>query len=66
MSSLSCYFLLWFVYGRIKEDIMIYKDLKFIVLRLIHDYYGFKVKWLILAVLLEIRISELIYLIDFL
>jgi hypothetical protein len=26
------------------------------LLRLIHDYYGFKVKWLILGVLLEIRI----------
>jgi hypothetical protein len=30
------------------------------LLRLIHDYYGFKVKWLILSVLLEIKICELI------
>jgi hypothetical protein len=27
---------------------------------LIHNYYGFKIKWLILSVLLEIRICELI------
>jgi hypothetical protein len=33
----------------IKEDIRVYKDLKFMLLRLIHDYYGFKVKWLILG-----------------
>jgi hypothetical protein len=37
--SFSCYFQLWLVYRRIKEEIMIYKDLKFILLRLIHDYY---------------------------
>ena len=36
--SLSCYFWLWYVYGRIKEDVRVYKDLKFILLRLIHDY----------------------------
>jgi hypothetical protein len=28
----------------IKEDIRVYKDLKFMLLILIHDYYGFKVK----------------------
>jgi hypothetical protein len=39
---------------------MVYKDLKFILLRLIHDYYGFKVKPLILGVLLKIRIYKLI------
>jgi hypothetical protein len=37
-----------------------YKDLKFMLLRLIHDYYKYNVKWLILDVLLEIRIYELI------
>jgi len=31
------------------------------LLILIHNYYGFKVKWLILVVLLEIRICELIF-----
>jgi hypothetical protein len=58
--SLSCYFRLWFVYERINEENRVYKDLKFMLLRLIHDYYGFKVKWLILSVLLEIKICELI------
>jgi hypothetical protein len=36
--SLSYYFRLWFFYGKIKEEIRFYKDLKFIILRLIHDY----------------------------
>jgi len=59
--SLSCYFWLWFVYGRIKKKkIRVYKDLKFRLLRLIYDYKGFNVKWLILRMLLEIRIYELI------
>jgi hypothetical protein len=30
------------------------------LLRLIHDYYGFKVKQLIMGALLEIKICELI------
>jgi hypothetical protein len=44
-----------------KKEIRIYKDLKFIFLRLIHDYYGIKIKWLIFSMLLEIKICELIY-----
>ena len=38
------------------KKIRVYKDLKFMLLKLIHDYFGFKVKWLILGVLLEIKI----------
>jgi hypothetical protein len=45
----------------IKEEIMVYKDLKFMLLRLIYDYEGFNVRWLI-SMLLEIRICEFIYL----
>jgi hypothetical protein len=43
----------------IKEEIKIYKYLKFMLLRLIYDYEEFNVRWLI-SMLLEIRICELI------
>jgi hypothetical protein len=43
----------------IKEEIRIYKYLKFMLLRLIYDYEEFNVRWLI-SMLLEIRICELI------
>jgi len=45
----------------IKEEIRVYKDLKFMMLRLIYDYEEFNVRWLI-SMLLGIRICELIYL----
>jgi hypothetical protein len=45
----------------IKEEIRVYKDLKFMLLRLIYDYEEFNVRWLI-SMLLKIRICELIYL----
>jgi hypothetical protein len=32
-----------FDYGLFMEEIKVYKDLKFMLLRLIHDYYEFKV-----------------------